>query len=451
MRPALKEAHVHLAQIFPNKFENGQSSNFSKVNTGEESGFYKYDPETKQQSMIWSPKGKNLSVKAKQQKSATKVMMSVYFTRSKSVAAIPLEKGQTVTVSVTVETWYERSTAKNMYNFPFEIKEVEPQLNAELLRYFKGERTGFVQVGPEKYFFPHKYKVEAENFYNFQARPSDIWVASFPRSGTTLTQELVWLLENNFDFKTANRLSLRDRFPFFEFSLFVHPEIKVELLSENANDKGQQDFIEHFSAPGYETLNSWPLNKKRFIKTHFPFSLMPPSVLKEKCKIVYVARNPKDVAVSYYHLNRLFRTQGYVGDFTRYWDYFSRGLNPWLPYCSHLKEAYAHNHLSNLLILNYEEMVSDLSGVIRKVAEFLDTTISTVGLKDLTEHLDIKNFRKNAAVNGSKMADIGVLQKGAAGFIRKGGYGNREELESNYELKKQIDQWIEKNLVKSIE
>jgi len=41
---------------------------------------------------------------------------------------------------------------------------------------------------------------------------------------------------------------------------------------------------------------------------------------------VYVARNPKDVAVSFYHLNRLIKTQGYVGDFPRYWDYFERNL-----------------------------------------------------------------------------------------------------------------------------
>lgn len=54
---------------------------------------------------------------------------------------------------------------------------------------------------------------------------------------------------------------------------------------------------------------------------------MPPSVLEKKCKVIYVVRDPKDVAVSYYHLNRLFRTQGYVGDFERYWHYFQNGLS----------------------------------------------------------------------------------------------------------------------------
>jgi hypothetical protein len=39
-----------------------------------------------------------------------------------------------------------------------------------------------------------------------------------------------------------------------------------------------------------------------------------------------MARNPKDVAVSFYHLNRLIRLHNYVGDFPRFWDYFEKDL-----------------------------------------------------------------------------------------------------------------------------
>lgn len=44
-------------------------------------------------------------------------------------------------------------------------------------------------------------------------------------------------------------------------------------------------------------------------------------------KIVYVARNPKDVAVSWYHLNKAIKTQGYKGDFAKFWDYFQNNLS----------------------------------------------------------------------------------------------------------------------------
>lgn len=35
-------------------------------------------------------------------------------------------------------------------------------------------------------------------------------------SGTTWTQELVWLVANNLDFENAKSIPLTDRFPFFE-------------------------------------------------------------------------------------------------------------------------------------------------------------------------------------------------------------------------------------------
>lgn len=65
---AQKEARVRFAQYFLDKFKNGKSSTFQKIVTGDEAWFYKYDPETKQQSMVWSPEGANPPVKAKQQK-----------------------------------------------------------------------------------------------------------------------------------------------------------------------------------------------------------------------------------------------------------------------------------------------------------------------------------------------------------------------------------------------
>ena len=39
---------------------------------------------------------------------------------------------------------------------------------------------------------------------------------------------------------------------------------------------------------------------RRIIKSHLPFGLLPPGLL-DKCKVIYVSRNPKDTAVSFYY------------------------------------------------------------------------------------------------------------------------------------------------------
>lgn len=104
----------------------------------------------------------------------------------------------------------------------------------------------------------------------------------------------------------------------------MHDKTKEMFLNEQEGNSKNQEMIKTISVPGYEFIPNIP--SKRFIKTHLPFSLMPPSVMNERAKIVYVARNPKDVVVSYYHLSRLYRTTGYVNDFERFWSYFEHDL-----------------------------------------------------------------------------------------------------------------------------
>lgn len=50
--------------------------------------------------------------------------------------------------------------------------------------------------------------------------------------------------------------------------------------------------------------------RRRIFFTHLPLELLPKSALNGDCRIVYVARNPKDNAVSFYHYHRMTRFLG---------------------------------------------------------------------------------------------------------------------------------------------
>lgn len=74
--------------------------------------------------------------------------------------------------------------------------------------------------------------------------------------------------------------------------------------------------IEKFFSPAYDTLEA--MTTQRFIKTHLPIQLMPRRIAEVGAKVVYVARNPKDVAVSYYHFHKANPVFSFPGDFDAY-------------------------------------------------------------------------------------------------------------------------------------
>ncbi|KAL1449726.1 hypothetical protein WDU94_002206 [Cyamophila willieti] len=54
---------------------------------------------------------------------------------------------------------------------------------------------------------PPKFKEMGEEIYNMEIYPDDVWVVSYPRTGSTWAQEMVWLLGNDLDFEGAQLLA----------------------------------------------------------------------------------------------------------------------------------------------------------------------------------------------------------------------------------------------------
>ena len=77
-------------------------------------------------------------------------------------------------------------------------------------------------------------------------------------------------------------------------------------MTTNLDDR--VPFIE-FPCPGIAAIKQLP--SPRIIKTHLPLQLLPPSVLQTpSVKIIYVTRNPRDVAVSLYHFMNILSEVG---------------------------------------------------------------------------------------------------------------------------------------------
>lgn len=245
--------------------------------------------------------------------------------------------------------------------------------------------------------------------------------------------------------------------------------MKAKFLKENEGEKRKRDLIECLSTPGYKFFAE--MKEQRFIKTHLPFKLLPPSITSKKAKVVYVARNPKDVIVSYYHLNKLYRTQGYVNDFEIFFKYFLNDLCMfifhifffekfmfssfyiyfirlfsvhWSPYFEHIKDGWNRRNEENVLFLFYEDLLSDLKGSLKELSDFLGKPLQDADYPKLLDHLHIKNFKNNPSINCKNLEDVKILSKDAQGFVRNGSVEKNTELSSK--MIQQMDKWIEENL-----
>ena len=253
--------------------------------------------------------------------------------------------------------------------------------------------------------------------------PDDIWVVTLPKCGTTWMQELTWLIMNDIDVEKS-KINQFFRVPFLEFDAI--------LRSYPIKEEDKQEFDEYpEGVPKNEDTVNWYLKhsmeyasrlpRPRIIKSHLPLSLLP-SKLLITCKVIYVARNIKDAAVSRYHHLKL--SPGLQQDFKQFAICFLQNDIKFNPFIPHLLEAWEFRKNPNLFFTTYEEMKADLRKEAFKLVEFLhgsDYRLPNSSMDKLLKAVDIESFRHNVFINKSK--EVPADGRGN-GFIRKGVIGD---------------------------
>ncbi|XP_046656673.1 sulfotransferase 1E1-like [Daphnia pulicaria] len=308
---------------------------------------------------------------------------------------------------------------------------------------------GLVKSFPNQYVTTPEFAKKAEDVYNLNPRPDDVYISTFPKCGTTWVQELVWMVVNDCDFEKGKKEQLSIRSPFLEMNYmlpiklaetFEMEEICRKAISLVLGDRLRDlKQIDQMAGP-------------RIIKSHLPLYLLNPQVLSTS-KVVYVARNPKDVIVSYYHFHQLLQFHQYVSNLDTFAENFMTDRVYSAPFFPHLLDAWNKRHHPNLHFVFYEDLKRNLRGEIVKISQFLGKKLSDDQLTKLTEHLRFDNFAKNKMVNYEKQEVAGLetigkeigLMNISGHFIRKGKTGDWKNHFSP-ELNERIDEWMWKNL-----
>ena len=91
------------------------------------------------------------------------------------------------------------------------VKSIETKLIVNLVKISsKDDETKFC-VMPRKFVYQ-----DLERIKNMEIFEDDIWVVTYPKCGTTWTQEMIWMIGNNLDYGKSLSIKLNDRFPFLE-------------------------------------------------------------------------------------------------------------------------------------------------------------------------------------------------------------------------------------------
>lgn len=243
-----------------------------------------------------------------------------------------------------------------------------------------------------------RYRDHHHLVYNITVRPEDIWIVTYPKCGTTWTQEIVWNIVNGVQIGRMGDEFLFKRSPFIDWPM-------IHILDEKP---------EEF----YAKLDQMP--SPRIIKTHYPFELLPPKLL-DTCKVIFVSRNVKDACVSYYHHNRLFKGTDFDSSFEVFADLYKKNNILQGGYFEMLRSGWSRKGHPNLFIFWYEEIKEDQQLWIKKIMNHVGYSLTEEKIDELCKALTFSNYKKVSSMNKVMRPEF---KEGRGEFTRKGEVGD---------------------------
>lgn len=255
----------------------------------------------------------------------------------------------------------------------------------------------------------HNHHMDSTIWNRFAFRDDDVVVATYAKSGTTWTQQIVGQLI----FGGAPNVEINAISPWLD--LRIMPPDTMDQLEAQTH--------------------------RRIVKTHLPLDAL---TFSPKARYLYIARDGRDVLWSLYNhhasANDLFyellnETPGRVGppidrpdpDIRRYFQHWlETDGQPFWSYWENIATWWAYRRLPNVKLVHFNALKADPEGEIRAIADFLGCDIPEAQWPTILEHCSFEYMRANA-VNVAPLGGA-IFDGGASSFINKGVNGRWRDI-----------------------
>ena len=262
--------------------------------------------------------------------------------------------------------------------------------------------------------------LDSARWNDFVFRPDDIFICTYPKSGTTWVQNIVLHLI----FQDLQVRNISAFWPFVELRLKPVADLRATLAAQQ---------------------------HRRFIKSHVALDGI---AFNSEASYIVVGRDPRDVAMSlwnfYSHFSDFhFADPGVPGiapmprppdDFHHFWrTWITRGTFPWetdgYPFSScfhHTQTWWEARHRPNLHFVHFNDLLSNLEVEMDRLMAFLGIACKEEirrGILDLVTFAAMKR-------DGAKLHEASekTLKGGAATFSNKGTNGRWREVLTDDEI-----------------